>query len=236
MSKTPLPCVLVMPAYNEAACIAQQIAAWNTVLRSHFNDDYAILVMDDGSRDETPQILDALQSPNVLVRHQPNQGHGAAIRTLYNEAITMNCEYIFQTDSDNQFNTEDFALLWQQRARSRFILGYRHNRDDPMHRLIISWATTRILRIAFAISAPDSNTPFRLMRADFLKQLLAIIPANVFAPNIFLTIAALRLREPVLSIPVAHQPRTTGKPSIVSWNLARATLRSLAELLRYRFQ
>src|SRR5437764_11955970 len=74
---------LVLPAYNEAAGIRQAIAEADAAL-ARFATDYEILVVDDGSRDETARIVneEAADRPHVrLLRHPENRGYGAALLT-----------------------------------------------------------------------------------------------------------------------------------------------------------
>jgi dolichol-phosphate mannosyltransferase len=232
----PIACCLVMPAYNEADCIAQTIAGWNAEMKAIFQDNFRMIVINDGSKDNTGPILDSLRGsyPCLQVVNQHNQGHGASVMNGYMQALSSGCEYVFQTDSDDQFNPSDFRLLWERRHESPFILGYRQDRHDPPQRILISQATALLIYLIFRVRVIDANVPYRLMRADFLSQLITEIPERVFIPNIFLSIAARRRGIDLLHIPVVHKARETGQVSIVKWSLIKACLRSLGELLRFR--
>ncbi len=74
---------LVIPAYNEAAVIAQAVREAEAALAGAF-DEFEILVVDDGSTDETPRVVESLlprASNTWLLRHATNRGYGAALRT-----------------------------------------------------------------------------------------------------------------------------------------------------------
>lgn len=226
---------IVIPAYNEAECIATVLNDWLRVAEAV---DGNVVVVNDGSRDGTGEILDfiAQNSPRLKVIHQANQGHGVAVMRGYQEALSMKPKFIFQTDSDNQFRSEDFYKFWEQREKSNFILGIRKNRQDPLHRLLISQTMRMLNMILMGASIRDANVPFRLMKTAHFENLLSLMPEGVFAPNIFLSILAKKCGNNILEIPVTHQERETGVVSIIRWKLVRVCLRSLRELVTFRFQ
>ncbi|MBX7143541.1 MAG: glycosyltransferase family 2 protein [Oligoflexia bacterium] len=225
-----------MPAYNEQGCIASVVTRWLNELRQLSGGLGRLVVVNDGSKDKTPQILDELaaSNPDLIVVHQQNGGHGRALRTAYDKAVALDAEWVFHVDSDDQFVCADLEALWARRGESHFLLGYRANRHDAFHRLII----TRILRaltlIFFGSYLKDSNVPFRLIRGAYLKLLLNVVPATVFAPNIFLSVLAARDRQKLMFLPVQHKERETGKVSIVRWRLIKACLRCVRELFEFR--
>ena len=84
--------VVVIPAYNERAYIEQTVLDWLRVLDKL---DGRLIAVDDGSKDSTGVILDRLaeKEPRLLVHHQQNAGHGAAILAGYRMAIALNPDY-----------------------------------------------------------------------------------------------------------------------------------------------
>lgn len=226
---------IVIPAYNEAACIKAVIQEWLEVADAA---DGLLVVVNDGSRDATGALLDemALKAPRLRVIHQANAGHGAAVLHGYREALFLRPAFVFQTDSDDQFKAADFWKLWEKRTLSPFIIGHRQSRHDAFHRLVI----TRILRglnvVLFGAAIKDANIPFRLIRADYLAELLELLPAMPFAPNVFLSILAHKSGSALLEIPITHQERHTGTVSILRWRLFKACLRTARELGRFRIR
>lgn len=227
-----------MPAYNEAQVIHQVLTSWSRFLDDHFTSDEAlILVVNDGSRDRTREILDASLSllPRLRVIHQSNGGHGNAVLHAYRAALELQPDYIFQTDSDDQFECRDFMLLWNKREESHFILGNRKERHDPAIRLMVTKILRNIILLRFGSSIPDSNIPFRLMKADFLKQLLSLMPEKEpFAPNVFLSVLACKNGADLKHLPIVHKARMTGEVSIRKWKLLKVLLRSWSELLIFQ--
>ena len=108
-----ISCVVVMPTYNEAECIKTVILSWTLKLKSLFGASFRLLVVNDGSKDATPQYLDQLtkEIPELIVIHQKNGGHGNALLAGYRRALELKPEFVFHVDSDNQFIPDDFDTL-----------------------------------------------------------------------------------------------------------------------------
>jgi glycosyltransferase involved in cell wall biosynthesis len=238
-SSTPnlaIPCVLVMPAYNEEECIAQVVQGWATEFERLFGNDFRMVVVNDGSRDGTGAILDtlAINEPRLRVVHQKNSGHGGALLRGYREAVALRPAYVFHVDSDDQFKPADFSQLWVRRAESPCILGYRSVRHDAFHRLVITRILRLVLLLLYGRYLKDSNIPFRLLERGFLEEALRIIPPMTFAPNIFIAVLGARLDANLMSLPVSHEDRKTGTVSIVRWKLIRVCVRCVGELFGFR--
>lgn len=230
--------VLVMPAYNEEGCIESVIGSWVAALDEALKGRYQMVIVNDGSRDNTRLILDSLRNsfPQMVVIHQENSGHGGALYRGYRKAIQLNPDWVFQVDSDNQFVPQDFHLLWEKRNDSRFLLGFRQARQDDHVRMVI----TRILRfmiyLVFGTWVEDANVPFRLIQGAYLAELLKVLPAKLFAPNIFLTILGAKMGDRLHFMPVQHLARKTGTVSIFRWKLLKVCLRSALEIFLFRWQ
>lgn len=231
---------IVMPAYNEEGCIELVVNNWTTLLRQHFpKESVCLIVVNDGSKDRTKEILDQLATENELLRvvHQPNGGHGNAVIHAYNKAVEIKAEYVFQTDSDDQFETEDFLKLWAKRTQSDFLLGYRKQRFDAPFRLFVTQILKSTLFLVYGTYIHDSNIPFRLIRGEYLRKLLQQLPTPTpFAPNIFLAVLAKKAGQNLFDIPIVHKSRQTGEVSIVKMNLLKVCWRSFKELLSFRLQ
>lgn len=229
-----------MPAYNEADCIEKVVENWTDFLKNKFpNDETTLIVINDGSKDTTGALLDKMAPNNsrLTVVNQPNGGHGNAVVNGYKKAVALNSQHVFQTDSDDQFVTDDFDKLWKHRNDSRFILGYREVRHDATVRLFITRVLRGTISLAYGTYILDSNIPFRLIEGGFLKKLMQALPdPPPFAPNIFLSVMAKKAGEKLYDIPITHKDRETGTVSIVKWNLWKVCVQSFRELLRFRME
>lgn len=234
-----LKLVVVIPAYNEEACIQQVVLDWYKGIPEIISsDDFAIIVVNDGSKDHTGDLLDELKEslPNLKVIHQPNAGHGMAVVNGYRHAIELNPEFVFQTDSDDQFIVSDFSKLWEKRSLSKFILGFRYVRHDAPFRLFITKILKYSLLFIYGTNIADANIPFRLIQCEFLKKLVSSLPKQTpFAPNIFLSVMAKKAGQDVMNIPIEHIERQTGEVSIRHFKLLKVCWQSFKELLAFRF-
>lgn len=225
--------VIVMPVYNESVCIEQVTLDW---LRVFDKLSGLLIVVDDGSTDGTGAILCrvAEKERRLLVHHQRNGGHGAAILAGYQMAIKLSPTYIFQTDSDNQIKPSEFWPLWERREQAPLVLGVRQDRSDQAHRIVVSLILKGLNFLIFGKRICDANTPFRLMRTTFLRSALRQIPRDVFAPNIFLSLVASKMFVGIPEVPVQHFQRGTGEKSLNLRKLVSVCLRCTKELLQFR--
>mgnify|MGYP001568707225 FL=1 len=228
--------IIIMPVYNEAECIEKVIQSWMKVVNKYPGSE--ILAINDGSKDETKNKLNKLKNKfrKLKVLHKNNEGNGPTVMEGYWMAIKTSHNWVFQTDSDDQYPPEYFHKLWKVRHKSNFILGYRLHMKEPLIRIIISKMISIFNIAVFGISLKDANTSFRLMKREYLKKLLKVLPKNLVAPNIFLSLLASLDSHNVVHIPVPHRERKTGKISILGWNLFRLCVRGFRELVSLRLK
>lgn len=229
--------IAVIPVYNEDQCIEQVISDWGTKL-TELKLDFKILIVNDGSTDNTPVILDKLAKthPELEVLHQVNGGHGSAVKNGYIHALSYKTEYIFQTDSDNQFTPDDFEKLWVKRKDSPAVFGYRMDRKDPGYRKVISFFLKKRILDFFQVDIPDANIPYRLFRSDFLRSMLSVLNSGLFAPNIFLSILSFRILGSCPVIGVQHFDRGGTEAKLIRWSLVKGCMKSLWELIVFSYQ
>lgn len=227
-----------MPVYNEEDCIELVVSSWFSELAEHQEvRSHQIMVVNDGSTDNTKQVLRKLKTTyeeQLIIVDQLNAGHGAAIMTGYHRAVNTQADYVFQTDSDDQLLPSDFNKLWSKRTESDMLLARRLQRDDPFSRLVITRILRVFLKLYFSVSIPDSNNPFRLFKRTWLKEQLSKIPENALAPNIMLSVIAAKQKLDLQHIGVHHQKRATGKSVLVSKKLITLCFDVLRQLSEFK--
>lgn len=224
--------ILIIPAYNEEEKINRTVETWARIIKKHPGSE--MLVIDDGSRDDTGTILKKLQKKyrflKVIIKK--NEGHGKTIHQGYRVAVKTNHNWIFQTDSDGQFNPSDFYKLWIHRSESQLILGNRSNRKDPKYRILISKVIELFILLYFGLKIVDPNIPFRLISKKYLSRVIKDVPQGVFAPNIFLSIIATRDGVVRNSIAVRHYAPSKGHGGAI--NKFKGLISGFFELLHFR--
>lgn len=226
---------VVIPAYNEAEGISRVLSQW-TIQLDQLSIDYELLVYDDGSRDETGNILDNLAetNPRLQVTRHSNRGHGPTILKGYHEAEG---EWVLQIDADGEIPANQFPRLWEKREGFDFLLGYRQGRESALARQIITKCSRLTVALLFGRSVGDVNTPFRLMRKLSLKPLLVHLPSNTFAPNVILSGLAGRVGLRIHEEPVIHQGRVAaGAILLVKWTLLKAALDSFVQTVAVAYR
>ena len=126
---------VVLPAFNEAGNIERVIDDTTAYLDKQ-GIRYEIHVVDDGSHDDTPRVLESLRgrAPALRVlRHPRNRGYGAALRT---GLAAVRGEHVLLADGDGQFHIRALAALWARRHEADLVLGFRNPRKDPLLRRV----------------------------------------------------------------------------------------------------
>ena len=153
------------PAYNDAGTIASLVITAVKVAAT-LTDDYEVIVINDGSRDDTAEILDELARiyPDHvrIVHHDVNRGYGGALRTGF---ATASKDYVFYTDGDAQYDPAEMAVLWEKMADGvDWVNGWKISRSDPLHRIVIGRLYHHYVKLLFGLKVRDVDCDFRLMR------------------------------------------------------------------------
>lgn len=124
---------IVIPAYNEKDNIENTVNDWYPIVEKyHGNGESRLVVINDGSKDNTYDILCELAKtrPLLLPLTKENGGHGSTVLYGYRFAIEHNADYVFQTDADGQTNPDEFDAFWSQRQEYDALIGKRTDRGD----------------------------------------------------------------------------------------------------------
>lgn len=208
---------IVIPAYNEEENIEHVIHEWYPVVERHAADGRSrLLVIDDGSRDRTYQILKEYcgKYPLLETVTKPNAGHGATVLYGYHYALDHGAEYIFQTDSDGQTLPEEFEPFWEQREQYDFLIGRRWHRQDGKGRVFVTRVLRLVIQLTFKVRTEDANTPYRLMRRDTLQEVLQYVPEDFHLSNVLISVLYSKGPYRVKYLPITFRPRQGGVNSV----------------------
>lgn len=214
---------LILPAYNEAAVIADAIAEADAALRS-LAWRYEIIVVDDGSTDGTARIIAGLSNRYQWLRlfqHEANQGYGAALRTGFRAAT---CDLVAFTDADCQFDLMDLGRLIPWMASHPILVGYRMDRQDAWQRRFFSWGYNQLVRRLLHTGVRDCDCALKLFRRSILRDIMPT--SRGFFVNTEMLARAQQLGLNIGEIGVQHRPRRAGASKVSLLDIPK-TLRVL---------
>jgi glycosyltransferase involved in cell wall biosynthesis len=208
---------IFFPAYNDSGTIASLVI---TALRTarKLTPDHEVIVVNDGSKDGTADILDELAGlyPQVrVVHHETNRGYGGALRTGF---ATATRELVFYTDGDAQYDPSEMEALWRRFDDTvDLVNGYKISRSDPLHRIIIGRVYHHTVKLLFGLTVRDVDCDFRMMRRSIFDQVRLEKNSGVICLEMMkkITDAGFRIAE----VPVHHYHRAYGKSQF--FNFAR---------------
>jgi glycosyltransferase involved in cell wall biosynthesis len=216
------------PAYNDAGTIASMVVMADRTLR-RLTDDYEIIVVNDGSADQTAQVLSELESLYTKLRvihHPANLGYGAALRTGFASATK---ELVFYTDGDAQYDVRELEELVRAMSDDVDIVnGYKISRSDPLHRIIIGKIYCWVVKLAFGLKIKDVDCDFRLIRRSKYNRVRLYSSSGTICVEMIKCFqdAGLRFAER----PVHHYHRAYGKSQFFNFKRLFKTLKDLAAL------
>jgi glycosyltransferase involved in cell wall biosynthesis len=215
------------PCYNEALNVDALIEA-SVKVGEAYGLDYEVLIVDDGSKDNTAQIVRqwSLKNPRVrLVQHQKNQGYGAAIRTGLKQAVK---DYIFLADGDNQFKVSDIEKLFSKIDGCDLVTGFRIARQDKAHRRLNGFLWTQLNKGLFQLPVRDVDCAFKLIKRKCLQGVE--LKANQLLIHAELIARLKKKGCRIEEIGVPHYPRTAGQATATKPVRVLKTFYELARL------
>lgn len=229
MTAAPLVSSLsvVLPAYNEEPNIRGVVSQALEVLPG-LAREFEIVVVDDGSSDGTAEVAQELvdaHHPRVrLVRHERNEGYGAALRTGFSRA---GFDYVFYTDADQQFDISELEFLLPMLREYDVVVGFRVYRYDSAARLAASTIYNWLVRILFRVQVRDVDCSFKLFRREVLDKIT--IECTDFFVDTELVAKVRKWNFRLAEKGVRHYPRPAGETKVQASDVPR-TLRTVAQM------
>lgn len=210
------------PAYNDAKSIGKLVADALEILPD-LTDDYEIIVVNDGSTDETGEVLRGLAEKHEEVRiveHETNKGYGGALQSGFRAARK---DLIFYTDGDGQYDVREIVKLYVLLDEKTDVAnGYKLERGDKINRKVVGGFYNRLAHLMFSLPIRDIDCDFRLIRKAFSDKIaLSSTSGSICVELVYkLNRAGARFRE----TGVSHYERPFGKSQFFTVRRVTKTL------------
>jgi hypothetical protein len=220
---------IVLPCFNEAENVADAIR-YATQAAERCAIDHEIVVVDDGSSDDTATVAARFVQTDRRVRlivHPHNLGYGDALRS---GIAAASMHWVLLTDADLQFDLREIEDFLPYTPSADLILGWRILRQDPLHRRLYAAAWNWLVRRSFHLPVRDIDCAFKLIRRDLLQSSgLSATGAMISTELLVKCLAAGGRME---EVGVHHRARVAGEQSGANPRVVARAFRELATLRR----
>lgn len=229
------PCLsVVMPVYNEQTSVASVV---RLVLSQQPVQE--LIIVDDASRDNTWQALQEFKGmePRVkLLRHDQNQGKGAALRTGFQHAGSP---IVIVQDADFEYDPQEYYLVLRPilTGKAQVVFGTRFG-SNGAHRVLYFWHSvgnrvlTMLSNMFTNLNLTDMETCYKTFRLEVLKQITVEESRFGFEPEITAKVA--KLRVPIYEVAISYHGRTYEEGKKISWRDGFSALRCIFKYNLFR--
>ncbi|MBI4234831.1 glycosyltransferase family 2 protein [Candidatus Peregrinibacteria bacterium] len=195
------------PAYNEEENLKTHIQKILPVLAA-IADNYELLIINNGSTDQTPKIADnlAAQNPRIrVIHHESNRDYGGALKTGFENC---NYEWIAYTDSDLQYDFGEIREMLPFLSECDGVIGIRKNRQDSLYRKFQSKIFNLLTKLMFRLKAKDINCSFKVIKKEFIDRIKITSRSSFIDAEIL--IKTQKKGAKFKEMEVTHYPRIAG--------------------------
>lgn len=219
---------VIMPVFNEKDTLIEILSRVQEV-----PVEKEIIIVDDGSKDGTREILGGVKDENVkIIFHRENSGKGAAIKTGLRKAIG---DIVIIQDADLEYNPMDYLKLIQivQIQGAQVVYGSRTlgSTNRSYHRYY--WGgrvLTFIANILYSLKITDEPTCYKMFKKEVIDRIELDCTGFEFCPEVTAKVA--RLGYSIHEVPISYHPRSFKQGKKIKWGDG---LVAIWTLLKYRF-
>jgi dolichol-phosphate mannosyltransferase len=223
---------IIIPCYNEAATIAEVLARVAKAETCGLAKE--VIVVNDGSTDETGQLLEGLRGNGIkVIHHERNRGKGAAIRTALSQVTG---DIVLIQDADLEYDPEEYPSLLQPMLTDHVEVVYgsrmlrRDNRQGALPFLIGGRLLSLLTNLLYQAGITDEPTGYKVFKASLLKSIDLKCIGFEFCPEV--TAKVRKRGYEIREVPISYNPRSVSEGKKISW---RDFIVHVFILLKYRF-
>ena len=211
---TILKCYIVLPCYNEAENLENLLKSIDESLNKRIK--YKIIAVNDGSTDNTEEVLERLsvKYPIKIVKHPQNMGLAEALKTGFKVVMEQidNGDYVIFMDSDNTHNPKYIPLMINAARKLDLVIGSRYVKNGmqtnvPYIRIFMSKAINYLIKLLLKAEVRDFTSSYRCFKASTIKKLYEafgddLIESHGFEASFEILLKALTCNLKVGEIPI----------------------------------
>jgi len=221
---------VIIPAYNEGMTIAYVVMR---IFALRLDLDFEVIIVDDGSTDDTAGVIKKLGLPVVYIRLEKNQGKGMALRRGIQEASG---DVILIQDADFEYDPKDYRAMLKPivSAEAEVVYGSRILNKENTYSYkryywggrLLSWWTN----LLYGSHLTDEATGYKVFKAQLLKSFEFNCRGFEFCPEV--TAKVLRRGIRIKEVPISYVPRSIAEGKKIS---GKDGLIALWTLFKLRF-
>lgn len=224
---------LIVPVYNEREVIESVFKEWKELLDKN-GIRFNFIVCEDGSTDGTSEFLKKIQNKYRFVLNQKSERRGYS-RAVIDGILLAKAKYIICTDSDGQFDPEEFMKYWDNRDKADIIVGWRTHRIDPQYRIFLAAIFKKIFDILFPNTVHDPSSP--LIRREAIVPYINYL--SYLDEGLWWGIIAICIKKhiSIYEIPIKNRARSAGDTQLyILKNIPSIAYKNIRGLIRLRLK
>ncbi|HLD00874.1 MAG TPA: glycosyltransferase family 2 protein [Candidatus Nanoarchaeia archaeon] len=203
---------VILPVYNEAKSIQKVITEVYEKVLNNFSGPAELVVAEDGSTDGTKEILSQLQAEKGfrLVSGKDRKGYNRALK----DALALaQGKYVFLCDTGGAHEMGDFMKLYAHIKDNGVVSGFKKERGDPMHRIVLSRIYNLYVSLLFGHRFYDIDSGFKLYQKKILDQILSEVNVLKECISTEILLRIHRKGHKITEVPVIHYKRNFDGPA-----------------------
>jgi len=221
---------IVIPCYNEEKTVEQIV----NLVEKVDGIEKEIIILDDGSSDATPKILEEMRKkkPQLKIILNPkNHGKGATVREGYKHTTG---DYVIVQDADLEYDPQDYKkLMAELKKGAQVVYGSRFSgsqKDMTNLHYLGNRFLTMLTNVLYGTNLTDMETCYKLLPGSFVRSLKLKSARFDFEPEI--TSRILKSGMKIAEVPISYRGRSWKAGKKITW---RDGLHAAKALIRFRF-